>query len=355
MKPSYLPLLLALSLPVMAQDAVASLEGEVRDASGGALSGAAVTIRNLETGYQQAQVTAESGFFKLTLLPVGAYRLTVERPGFARYQQQPVRLNVSQTVRVDVTLALASQQDTVTVEGDASLVDPVTNTLGKVVTSKEVLDLPLNGRNFTQLGLLQAGVAPLTGGIQQSGGSLRSGQGYAVNGQRPESNSLPRRWRQQRQPHGWRLRAAHPSGRHRRVSHPHAHRAAGIRRSQRIDHQCADALGLQCPHGSLYEFLRNDKLDARNFFSQSVEPLKQNQFGGTVGGPIQRDRTFFFGYYEGFRNRQGVTRSAVVATPAQRQGDYSGQVPPLLDLSAGGVPIRAASSPPACSIPCRWV
>jgi hypothetical protein len=81
-------------------------------------------------------------------------------------------------------------------------------------------------------------------------------------------------------------------------------------------------------HGVLYEFLRNDKLDARNFFSAEVEPLKQNQFGATLGGPIQRDRLFFYGYYEGFRNRQGITRAAVVPTPGQRQGDFSNLIDP---------------------------
>ena len=90
-------------------------------------------------------------------------------------------------------------------------------------------------------------------------------------------------------------------------------------------------------HGSLYEFLRNDMFDARNFFSPSVEPLKQNQYGGTVGGPIRRDRPFFFGFYEVFRNRQGFTRSAVVGTAAQRRGGFSGQAQPLIAFSAGGV------------------
>src|SRR4030095_6684813 len=126
---------------------------------------------------------------KLSLLPVGQYRITIEHPGFARYQQQPVQLNVSRTVRVDVPMALASNQESVNVDSDAALVDTVSSTLGKVVTSKEILDLPLNGRNFTQLGLLAAGVPPLPAGLQQSGGSLRNGQGYSVNGQRPESNT----------------------------------------------------------------------------------------------------------------------------------------------------------------------
>ena len=100
-------------------------------------------------------------------------------------------------------------------------------------------------------------------------------------------------------------------------------------------------------HGSAYEFLRNDVVDARNFFSASAEPLKQNQYGATAGGPVRRDRTFFFAYYEGFRNRQGVTRSAVVGTAAQRTGNFSGNSQPLIDFSAGGVPYPGGVIPTA--------
>ena len=167
----------------------------MRDPSGGAVVGAAVSVLNLDTGYKQAQTTSGEGLYKLSLLPVGQYRITIEYTGFAKYQQQPVQLDVSRTVRVDIAMTLASSQESVSVESDAALMDTVSSTLGKVVTNKEILDLPLNGRNFTQLGLLQAGVAPMPAGLQQSGGSLRSGQGYGVNGQRPESNAYVKRIR----------------------------------------------------------------------------------------------------------------------------------------------------------------
>ena len=171
------PLLFCLS--TFAQDPLGSLEGEVRDPSGAAVVGAAVSVLNLDTGYKQTQTTSAEGLYKLSLCRSGNTGLRSSHPGFARYQQQPVQVNVSRTVRVDVAMTLASQQESVTVDSDAALVDTASNTLGKVVTNKEILDLPLNGRNFTQLGLLQAGVAPLPAGLQQSGGSLRNGQGYA--------------------------------------------------------------------------------------------------------------------------------------------------------------------------------
>ena len=278
-------------------------------------------------------------------MPVGRYQLSVEKAGFARFQQQPVQLNVSQTARLDVPLALASQQESITVQGDAALVDTATNTLGKVVTTKEVLDLPLNGRNFTQLGLLQAGVAPLTTGIQASGGSLRNGQGFAVNGQRPESNiyRVDGATNANRMDGGFALRVPVDAiAEFRILTHTAPPEYGGTSGSTTSVVTRSGTNGL---HGALYEFIRNDIFDARNFFSADVEPLKQNQFGATLGGPIKRDRTFFFGYYEGFRNRQGVTRSAVVGTAAQRTGDFSGQPTPLIDISAGGVPFPGGIIP----------
>ena len=104
-------------------------------------------------------------------------------------------------------------------------------------------------------------------------------------------------------------------------------------------------------HGAVYEFVRNDAFDARNFFSAKVEPLKQHQFGGTVGGPIVRDRVLFFGYYEGFRNEQGLTTTATVPTLQERQGDFSGLGVPLVNLAAGGVPFANNRIPDAAIDP----
>ena len=232
-------------------------------------------------------------------------------------------------------------------DSDAALVDTVSNTLGKVVTNKEILDLPLNGRNFTQLGLLQAGVAPLPAGLQESGGSLRSGQGYSVNGQRPESNAyrVDGASNVNRSDGGFALRIPVDAiSEFRILTHTAPPEYGGTSGSTTT---VVTRSGTNRLHGSAYEFLRNDALDARNFFSASVEPLKQNQYGATAGGPLRRDRTFFFGYYEGFRNRQGVTRSAVVGTAAQRTGNFSGNSQPLVDFSAGGVPYPGGVIPSA--------
>jgi hypothetical protein len=181
-------LALVVCLAASAQDTNATLEGQVTDASGAVISGAVVRAVNRNTGYTREQAATRSGTFHLAL-PVGEYDVRVSAPKFAEYLQQGLQLEVSRTSRVDVQLQVAKEKDVVTVTGIAAAVDSGSNVIGNVVTGRELVDLPLNGRNFTQLGLLQPGVAPLTAGLAQAGGSLRSGQAYAVNGQRPESNN----------------------------------------------------------------------------------------------------------------------------------------------------------------------
>lgn len=173
----------------VAQDPTGVLEGQVTDKSGGAIVAAVVSIRNLRTGFAQTQSTSDNGFYRVSLLPPGAYELKVEAPKFSRFSQQPIQVVASQTSRVDVLLELGTVAESVTVAADASPIDTSTNILGKTVSGREVLDLSLNGRNFTQLGLLQVGVAPLPAGLLRIGGTLREGQAYSVNGQRPESNN----------------------------------------------------------------------------------------------------------------------------------------------------------------------
>jgi carboxypeptidase family protein len=171
-----------------AQDPTGAIEGAVTDKTSSVIPGARVAAKHLETGFARDAVAGIDGFYRLTSLPVGPYSVTVEAPQFAKVVQQPVHVNVSQTLRVDVQLTLSAVNEAVTVTGRVQLVDSSTNALGRVVTGREIVDLPLNGRNFTQLGLLQTGVAPLTAGVATAGGSLRQGQAYAVNGMRPEQN-----------------------------------------------------------------------------------------------------------------------------------------------------------------------
>ena len=177
------------ALAAAAQDPTGAIEGAVTDQTAGTLPGAQVVATHLETGFTREAVSGADGYFRLLLLPVGQYRVSVEMPQFARQVREPIQVTVSQTVRLNVQLTLSSLSEGVTVGGnETQLVDTTSNALGRVVTGREIVDLPLNGRNFTQLGLLQTGVAPLTAGVATAGGSLRQGQAYAVNGMRPEQN-----------------------------------------------------------------------------------------------------------------------------------------------------------------------
>lgn len=328
-----------------AQDPTGVIEGRVTDHSSAIIADAHISALNLTTGRVSETITGPSGLFRFPPLPVGTYTLSVDAPRFAKYVQTPVQVNVSVTLRLDVALELASVHDSITVTGDAQVVDTSTNTLGKVVSGREVVDLPLNGRNFTQLGLLQTGVAPLTAGVATAGGSLRQGQAYAVNGARPESNLylLDGAQNSNRMDGGYALKIPVDAIAEFRIltqSAPPEYGGTSGATTSVVTRSGGNQF-----HGGVYEFLRNDRLDARNFFSEKAEPLKQNQFGGTIGGPIRKDKLFFFGYYEGFRNKQGFTNSATVPTPQQHTGDFSDLGVQLVNFAAGGTPIPGNKIP----------
>ncbi len=271
--------------------------------------------------------------------------ITVEAPTFATLVREAIQVNLGQTVRVNAQLELPTLAETVTVSGGAQLVDTTTNALGRVVTGRELIDLPLNGRNFTQLGLLQTGVAPLTAGVATAGGSLRQGQAYAVNGMRPESNMYLVDGGQNvnRMDGGYALKLPVEAIAEFRIltqSAPPEYGGTGGATTSVVTRS-----GTNQFHGNVYEFVRNDAFDARNFFSEEVEPLNQNQFGGTIGGPIAQNRLLFFGYYEGFRNKQGYTTTATVPSDLQRAGDFSDLGTPLINFAAGGVPFPGNQIP----------
>ena len=284
--------------------------------------------------------------FHFEVLPVGRYTLTVEANGFSRFSATSFSLEVSQTVRIDASLVPASVSESIIVHGVDSGLDTTTNTLGKTVTEKEVLDLPLNGRNFSQLGLLQTGVAPINAGLLTEGGSLRAGQSYVVNGQRPEANNflLDGAQNVDRMDGGfaWRI-PIDAIAEFRILSNTASAEYGGNMGS--ITSVVTRSGGNRF-HGTLYEFFRNDVFDTRNYFAQRVEPLKQNQFGAAAGGPVRKDKLFYFGYYEGFRNRQGITQAASVPTAAEHNGDFSGLGTPLINYAAGGKPFPNNQLPP---------
>jgi Carboxypeptidase regulatory-like domain len=178
------------SVNTLAQEIAGSIRGTILDASGGAVSGARVSAIQTETGLVRTATTDSQGAYVLVELLVGHYRLEAQAKGFKKYVQEGIALDVNETATVVVRLAVGIPTEEVRVQADAALVETTVTSLGKTVGERDVLDLPLNGRDFTQLGLLQPGVFPLTPGLAVAGGSLRNGQAYAVNGQRPESNNF---------------------------------------------------------------------------------------------------------------------------------------------------------------------
>jgi outer membrane receptor protein involved in Fe transport len=323
---------------VRAQTPIGNIEGRVTDGSGAPILGASVTVANVATDAQLTETTRNDGSFHFDVLPVGQYTLTVEARGFSRFTATSFALTVSETMRIDAKLVPASVSESIIVRGEGATVDTSTNTLGKTVTEREVLDLPLNGRNFSQLGLLQTGVAPISTGLLTEGGSLRTGQSYVVNGQRPEANNflLDGAQNVDRMDGGFALRIPIDAIAEFRILSNTA--SADYGGNMGSTTSVVTRSGGNHLHGTAYEFFRNDILDTRNYFAQRVEPLKQNQFGVTAGGPIRKDKLFYFGYYEGFRNRQGITQAASVPTAAEHNGDFSGLGMPLINYAAGGVP-----------------
>ena len=173
----------------LAQQTSGNIRGVVSDPSGAVVPGARITARQVEIGLSRTAVTGKDGSYVLVELPLGTYRVEAAAQGFRNYLQEGVTLHVNETLDVPVRLTIGGpEQQVVQVFADAPLIQTAVTSLGKTVLQGDILGLPLNGRSFSQLGTLQPGVVPLTPGLAEAGGSLREGQAYAVNGQRPESN-----------------------------------------------------------------------------------------------------------------------------------------------------------------------
>jgi hypothetical protein len=316
-------LTLSFSCTIAAQQITGSIRGTVTDPAGATVVGASVTAIQIETGLTRTASADRVGEYVLLELPVGHYRLEATAKGFQSYIQQGITVDVNETATIPVRLSVGTETQKIEVQADAQLIQTTVTSLGKTVSERDVLELPLNGRNFSELGLLQPGVAPLTPGLREAGGSLRDGQAYAVNGQRPESNNflIDGANNFNGVDGGFVLKPPLDAITEFKILTHNANAEFGDALGSTTN--IITRSGTNGFHGSLWEFLRNDAFDATNYFASSTEPLKQNQFGGRFGGPIIKDKTFFFGYYEGFRNHQGETVQSTVPSVAERNGDFS--------------------------------
>ncbi len=312
--------------------AAARLTGNVLDSTGASVPAVEITIRNVATGDERRLQTSETGDYTVPSLAPGDYTVTVSKTGFRQVKREGVRLEVNQTARLDFTLEVGAVSDTVEVTGAPPPIDSDTSSIGQVIGTRAVEDLPLNGRNFVQLAILGPGVVGVGFGAKgtiMSGtrpDDLRPGSELFSNGNRENSNNFLMDGidNNERLTLSITLRPSVEAVQEFKIQTNMF--AADQGRNSGATVNVITKSGSNDWHGSAYEFLRNDKLDARNYFAplRFAKPAyRQNQFGGTLGGKIIANKLFFFGNYEGFRRRQERPQVGTVPTLAMRQGDFS--------------------------------
>ncbi len=334
--------LLAFSGPALCQT-TASLRGTVTDQSGGVIGGANVTLKNTGTGIERKTTSHADGSYLFDLLQEGTYQVNVEHTGFMKFIQSGIVLEVNQNGRLDVSLRLGEATQSVEVKGEVAQVDTTGAVLGKVEDSRRLEDLPILEReNGTlSLGLLQAGVFE----PDQDDGSRNP---FSVSGQRSESLTFL-------------LDGGDNTDflSNRIVENPipdavqefriltNNYDAQYGRTSGGIVNQVIKS-GSNSFHGDLFEYFRNDVLNARDFFLPQRAPFKRNLFGGSAGAPIKKDKSFIFGSYQGARRREGQLAPVLqVLSPAERTGDFrevqshGGGVAERQDETGGGAARRA--------------
>ncbi len=313
---------LATSL-IFAQGATATMSGVVHDGTGGVIPGVTVTIKHTETGLTRTVQTAEDGGYRMPSLPVGAYEVTAEAAGFKRQVRSGVNLVVAQEAVVNLTLEVGGVTEQVIVSEDAPLVNTTLAETSGLINEGQIKNLPLNGRSFDQLLTMNVGVS------NNSSNTLNNQwTAFSVSGKRPETNRFVINGIDYVGGNAGGLFVT-PSGAGGQLLGVDAVReynvlshSYGAEYGKRAGGQISivPTSGTNQWHGSAFEFLRNSALDTRNFFDDVKGPFKRNQFGGTLGGPIKKDKLFLFGNYEGFQQRLALSQIAIVPDNCARQG-----------------------------------
>jgi hypothetical protein len=305
-----------------------SIFGAVADPSGAAISAAQVSLSNPDTGLSRNTLTDATGAYQFLAVPVGeSYVVEVQARGFQKANQTGVKVLVNQNYRADFHLLLGALEQTVSVQAEVAQVETTATQLGDVIENRKMTGLPLNGRSYIDLLGLQAGVVPITSTAGLSGMSpsgMGSAGNFSVNGQRETSNSFL--------VNGGDVEESKNNGASVVPTLDSIQEFRLLTNSFAVEYgRFSGAIvnvltrsGTNEFHGTAFEFLRNDKLDSRNFFDQTRGTLKRNQFGGTFGGPLLKNRLFFFGDYQGTRQVQGVTSpQLLVPSLTERGGDFS--------------------------------
>jgi hypothetical protein len=301
--------------------------GNATDSTGAAVAGATVAVRNVETGVSRTTMTDDAGDYRALSLPVGQYEVRVEKPGFKAVVRSGINLVVAQQAVVNVQLAVGEVTQSVTVLGEAQIVNTTTSPTSGLVNEQQVKDLPLNGRSFDNLITLNPSTANTTS--YRSGTSTGGGQGYnfVVSGNREDFNLFMLNGVEYT---GVSTADVSPGGVSGQLLGVDAVRefnvlenTYGAEYGKRPGGQVSVVTqsGTNNFHGTLFEFVRNSAFDAKNFYDQgTIPPFKRNQFGASAGGPIIKSKLFVFGNYEGFRQRLGLSSVAIVPDALARQG-----------------------------------
>jgi hypothetical protein len=333
-----------LVLPLSATGPTGTITGTVTDPSGASVPKAKIAVRNLATNAARDALTNDDGDYTVALLAVGRYRVSVEKDGFRRSFYSDVTLDIEQTVRVDFALQLGPISSEMEVKDTPPLVQTDTSTLGQVINGRLVHELPLNERNFLAFALLVPGSHTATEGSQNS----TQGGAISVNGAREQSNSFLLEGVDNNDSYMNQYVALPSIDAIQEFKVQSGDYSAEFGRSGGAQVNVILKSGANQFHGGAFEFLRNRTLDARNYFDfpactpasvpgacGDIPRLDRNQFGATLGGPIQKDKTFFFVAYEGLRLRQATTREATVPSQVQKQEALGG-------VAYAGIPVNPA-------------
>jgi hypothetical protein len=310
-----------------AQSARATLTGNVYDSTGAAVVNAKVVVTATREGVSYNALTNSAGAYSVPELNPGLYSVRVEAGGFKTTEVSGLALEVGETARQNFTLQPGAVAATVEVSGSAVALDTDDSTVGQVIQNRSVVGLPLNGRNYLQLSLLTVGVAPANGSRSEATGSF-SALGQHGSQTRVLLDGVDNSAFMSGGELGYQAQTATPSVdavQEFKVVTDNSSAEYGLRMGGTVI--VSTKSGTNDFHGTAYEFLRNNDLDARNYFSggQAVPPYHRNEFGGVLGGPLRKDKTFFFVSYDGTRTSQDNPTISTVPLPAELQGDFTGQ------------------------------
>src|ERR1700751_5329198 len=319
---------LVVNPPVSAQTSYGSISGAVTDTSGAAVSDAQVTLTNLLTGEKHSQPTGSDGLYSFVSLNPGRYRLEVEKTGFKRVSRPEVLVEVGQSTRIDLSMQVGEVSQTIEVTGETPLLQPTTTPLGQVVDERKTNEMPLNGRNVFNLitlspaaiaqggsGGSQVGQNPFSWGNYQVGGSFGNESAEYVDGQPVNIGyiNLPILIPDQDAISEFKVQ-------YNNLGPEWGRFAGGVV-------NLSTKGGTNEFHGTAYEYLRNKVLNSRPYFAATNPPYVQNQFGGTIGGPIVKEKAFFFFAYDGYRQRASSIFTTTVPTVAERGGVFPADIP----------------------------